>query len=154
MRVGTRDLVELAGVAVDHQHVAVAARLRPTLDRRVRAQRVAAPVGLAGVLEPERDPARVPVHHLVGNADRPALVEARAEVGVEAGVAPDRRDDRGGVRQDRQFVDAPVPRVVRREHRAPRRARHGMAAGTGRGDRSAESGDQRRDEPPLHRDRG
>src|SRR6266540_5233993 len=55
--------------------------------------------------------------------DLAAVVQARAEVGVEPDIGADRADDRVRVRRDGQRVDPLVPRVRLREDRAARRTR-------------------------------
>src|SRR6185437_3771279 len=56
--------------------------------------------------------------------DRPAVVEPRTEVRVQAGVQADRLHELRRVRRDREPVHPPVPHVRRREDRASRRRRH------------------------------
>jgi hypothetical protein len=127
------ELVEAAAVAVDDEDVAVAAGVRAALDRDVGGQRVARAVGLVGVVERHRHALLRAAHDLVRDADRAAVVEARAEVGLCGGVRADGVDERGRVGRDRQTVDALVERVGRRQDRALRRLREAMRAGPAHG---------------------
>ena len=87
-------LVEPAGAAVDQQRVPVAVRVAAALDVDAARDRVAHAVGLVRVLEAHARARRALADDVVGDPDRAALVGARAEVGVQAVVEPDRGDDR------------------------------------------------------------
>jgi len=128
------ELVEAAGVPVDQQCVMVA----PALDMGVPRDRVADAVALVGVLERDAGAGGRAANDVEREADRRALPEARAEVGVQAGAGADRRDDRGGALRHPEPVDALVPGVGCREDRTARRG--GQPERVRRGARAAERG--------------
>ena len=66
----------------------VAGRARAALDRRVRRDRVRAGVALVGVVERHGHPGLRAGRGRVGDADRAAVPQAGAEVGLEPGLAP------------------------------------------------------------------
>ena len=127
-RVGVVELVVGARRAVDDDHVTIAGRPRPALDRHVMGQRVGAVVGLARIGESHRDLARAARDDGIGDPVRRAVVH-RAEVRVHGVRQPDAGDDLRRVPGHRQPVHALVPRVVGWEHGAPRQGRRrGSAA--------------------------
>src|SRR5581483_8407524 len=83
------ELVEAAGVAIDDQRVVVAA----ALDLDVVGDRVGAGVALVAVAERHGDGGLRAGDDRDRNPDRLAVPLARSEVGVEALVESDRRDD-------------------------------------------------------------
>ena len=80
--IGREQLEEAAARAVHDDHVPVAVGSAAALHRRARRDRVAAPVRLVRVVEAHRHALLPARHGHVGNADRPAVPEPRAEVGV------------------------------------------------------------------------
>src|SRR5262249_62192086 len=121
---GAAELVEAAARPVHDQDVVI----RAALDLRVRRNRIRPLVALVRVLETDVGLRRRTGDDVVRDADRAPLPEAGAEVGVHRVVDPDRADDPGRARCDRQLVDALVPRVrgggdgAAPDGRAPRRA--------------------------------
>src|SRR5215211_6884715 len=117
------ELIQAARAAIQDQGVAVAVRRAPALDRDVPRDWVRPAVALVGVVERDAHLALAALDDGDRDPDRSARPEARAEVGMDRLVEPDRADDGVGVRCDRQTVDALVPRIRLREDRATRRRR-------------------------------
>ena len=86
--------------------------VRAPLDRRVRRDRIGAGIALVGVLERDRHLRLGAGHGDERDADRAAVPEAGAEVGVHGAGCTDRRDVEGGVRIDGQRVDPGVPDMI------------------------------------------
>ena len=136
-------LVEHAGVPVDHQGVAVAAALH----RRVRRQGVGAGVALVGVLEGHRQLGLAPGHHDVGDPVGLLACAGRAEVRVESAVRAAHGGQPGGTgRVHGQGRHVGVPHVVGREHRAARPGRRERARRSG----SSQPGNDEDEEDPPH----
>ena len=133
VRVGAEQLVEPAGALVDDEDVAIAAGAGPTLDRRVGRDRVRARIALAGDAELDRHLGLAGVHDHVRDADRTAVPQPGAEVGVHRGGGADGGHVGRRRRIERERVDPRVPDVVGRQHRA----RHGA---TGRPRRQVRPG--------------
>ena len=83
-------LVEPARAALDQQRVAVPVGVAPALDVDAARDRVADAVRLVRVGERHALARGALGYDVVRDPDRPALVRARAEVGVQALVEPDR----------------------------------------------------------------
>ncbi len=148
LRVEREELVELAGVAVDDQCMAIAVRAIPAFDRHAAGNGVRAAVGLARVLE--RDPRLgcAPADDGDRDPDRSALPQARAEVRVQASLGADRADDRGRVRRDREPVDAAVPGIGLGKDRAARCGRHAQSLGRRAAQQHGET--RKRQQAALH----
>ena len=111
-------LVQPTGARIDHDRVAIAVGVPAALDARGPAQRVAHPVALVGVLERHAH-ARPAVHDRHRDAVGHGLLAVRrTEVRVQRGrrLHEDSHVVRAGL--DRKAVDARMPVVVAREHRA------------------------------------
>src|SRR5215211_9318617 len=81
------------------------------LDVNALRDRIADVVALVRVLEADARARCLASDDVEGDADRRALPEAGAEVGVESPARADRGDHRRGVARYGQAVDALVPRV-------------------------------------------
>ena len=100
-------------------------------DRRRRRDRERPGLAFAAVGRPcHRDPRLAAADDDVGDADRRAVVEPGAEVGVQADAEPDAGDQRVGVRIDRGRADVGVPGVVgRKRERAVQRGAGAKGSG-------------------------
>ena len=97
-------------------------------------------VGLVGVVERDLRARRLLRDDVERDADRLAVVEAGAEVGMQSDRGADRLDHLRGVRGDRQSVDALVPRVRRGEDRALRCGRQSKCVRRGNADQHRAGG--------------
>ena len=147
---GVEKLVEQAGGLIHHQHVAVAVAVRAAFDGRIRGDGIGAGIALVVVGEADSHFGLIPGHRHKGDADGAALPQARAEVGMQTGVAADGSDKRGRVRVDGQVIDGGVPDVVRGEEitaghsgRGLRPKRGGRAAGRQRGEAGSQWSEQK-----------
>src|SRR5579871_6001972 len=93
-------LIQLASVTVQNQHMPVALPVRPTLDGGIRRNRIRSRIALIRVVEPYRHTRLVAPYNDVGNAAWSAIPD-RAEIGMQRPVKPDAGDKRIGVRIDR-----------------------------------------------------
>ena len=138
------ELVETAGVAVDEQRVMVAS----VFDMDALPDRIADAIALVRILERDLRPRRLARDDVERDPDRAPVPGAGAEICMEAGVEPDRANQRRGVRRHRQRVDAPVPRVRAWEDRAARRV--GQAEGGGRAREAGDENDGGNDADGAH----
>src|SRR4051812_37624873 len=96
------ELVELARVTVDDDHVPVAVGVAATLDWRIGWNRIRPLVRFVRVVERHVNLLLRLAEGGKRNADRPAVVETGAEVRMDAAGAADRANDRRRVLGDRQ----------------------------------------------------
>src|SRR5439155_2211998 len=128
------ELVEAAGIAIDEQRMVVAS----VLDVNPFRDRVADSIALVCVLERDLRPWRLAGDNVERDSDRAAVPGSGAEVGVQAGVEPDRADQGRGIRCDGQLADGSIPRVRLRKDGAARRG--GQSEG---GRRARQRGDEK-----------
>ena len=112
--VGTVELVEEAVGVIENEDVAIAvAGVGVAFDIRGERDGHGAGIGLGGVGGVVDGDERLSgIDNGVGNADIGAVVEARTEVGMDAGGGADVRDDGGGVGVDGRGGNVFVPEIV------------------------------------------
>ena len=84
--VGAPGLVQLAMIAVHDQDMPVAAALRSTFDGYIQRDGVGTGVAFVGVLKADRHHWLGPRDEGEGDADRTAVPQPRAEIGMQVGV--------------------------------------------------------------------
>src|SRR6185312_6476411 len=122
IRIGGEELVQLAAIAIDDQHVPIAAGRGAPFDRRVGRHRVRPGVALVGVIEADRDAGLAARNDDERYAVRRAVIDG-AEIRMHRLRRAYGRDIGGGIAVDRQRIDGDVPDVIRREHRTHREYR-------------------------------
>ena len=141
------ELVEAARVPVEQQRVMVAA----ALDVYAAGDWIADAIALVRVLEAHSGAGCLARDDVERDADLPAVVKTRAEVGVDARADADRPNHRRRVRRDRQPVDAKVPRVRGGEDRTPRSGRKAQrACRAGESDSADGNGEDPKNTHSLH----
>ena len=121
------ELPQPARVTIDDQHVAIAGRARSAFDGGVRRDGIRAGVALVRVAERHRHARLIAGHGRVRDANWPAVPDAGAEVGLEAGSRTDAGDPRRRLRVNGQAGHIGVPEGIGRRHRAGRCSGHGLA---------------------------
>src|SRR5579871_4740485 len=101
LRISGPGFVQNAVVLIDDQHMPVAAALRAALNGRVGGDRVRTGVAFVGVLERDGDLCLLARHGDERNADRAAIPQAGAEIGMSRRAGADRSYVLAGVRVDR-----------------------------------------------------